>query len=298
MTVSERKMSIRRPLSERMGSVINYIVLTIAAFAYFLPVLYVVLVSFTSDRAIGKGGVNLFPAEWSLESYKFLFSTPQRVINAYKVTVIVAVVGTLLALFITAGMAYALSKKELPFRNLIMGYVFFSMLFGGGLIPWFLVVTKVLHLSDSIWSLILPGAYSTWNMILMRNFFMSLPDSLEESALLDGANEAQILFKIILPLSKPIMATLALFYVVAYWNSWYGALLFITDTTKWPLMLFLRSMIDSSNVSQLINPNNTMPPSEALKMAVVVVCTLPIICVYPFLQKYFVQGILIGSIKG
>lgn len=196
--------------------------------------------------------------------------------------------------------AYPLSKKNLPGRKGIMLYILFSMMFSGGIIPFYLVVRGI-GLGNSIWALILPSCWSSWNMILMRNFFNAVPDSLEESAKLDGANDIQVLFKIVIPLSKSIIATIALFFAVGFWNSWYNALLFIDDSAKQPLMMFLKKIMETKNVgSSLIGSSSVadLPASESLRMATVVVCTLPILCSYPFVQKYFVKGVMVGSVKG
>jgi putative aldouronate transport system permease protein len=207
--------------------------------------------------------------------------------------------GTLISLIVTSAMAYSLSRKYLPYRGIVMKFVFFTMLFSGGLIPYYLLI-KNLGLIDKIWSVIITGAVSSWNMILMRNFFMAIPGEIEESALIDGANDILILLRIMIPISKPALATIGLYYAVGYWNNWYGPMLFLNNNKLWPMMLFLKQVVQSANaVNELmIYKNNNIPPSDSIKMAVVVVCTLPILIVYPFLQKYFVKGVMIGSIKG
>lgn len=293
------KNTIRISKGEMFGKALISVFLLFIVLICLLPFVYMASVSFSSDKALSIYGGTLFPRDLSLEAYKFILNYGNRVFHAYKSTLFVTITGTVIGVLVTSGMAYPLSRKKLPFRTPIMMYVFFSMLFGGGLIPFYVVMGK-LGLMDSYFSVILPLCYSSWNMILMRNFFSSIPDSLEESALIDGANEIQILFKIMLPLSKPIVATIALFLSVAYWNSWFHALLFLRDVEKWPLMLFLKEVIQSSRASDRLMDlsRSSFPPSESLKMAVVMVCTVPILFVYPFAQKYFVTGIMIGSIKG
>ena len=290
---------INYSFSEKAGSCFNYVFLTLIGLACVLPFLYVVAVSLTSENALGLHGASLIPREFSTDAYIFITTFRERVVLAYKSTLLITLTGTVLGLLVTSGVAYPMSKKDLPFRTPFMMYVLFSMLFGGGLIPLYVVI-RTAGLYNSLWALILPGAYSSWNMILMRNFFMSIPASLEESALIDGANEIQILFKIMLPLSLPIMATLGLFMAVAYWNSWFGALLFLEDRKKWPIMMFLKEIVQSSRAADKMMDQSraVLPPSESLKMAIVVVCTLPILFVYPFVQKYFVKGIMLGSVKG
>ena len=265
-----------------------------------VPFLYVISMSFTSDAALGTVGVRMIPAEFSVAAYKYLFSNAKSLLQAYGVTIFVTVMGTFLGTILAIFFAYPLSKKNLPGRNAIMLYILFSMMFSGGIIPFYLVVRGI-GLGNSIWALILPSCWSSWNMILMRNFIQSIPDSLEEPAKLDGANDIQILFRIIIPLSKAIIATISLYFAVGFWNSWYNALLFIDDSSKYPLMMFLKNIMQTKNVGvSLIGASSVsdIPASEALRMATVVVCTLPILCIYPFIQKYFVKGVMVGSVKG
>ncbi len=286
-------------VGEIIGRSINSLFLTFVVLACLLPFVYILSVSFSSDKALSIYGGTLIPKELSLSAYEFILGFGNRVVYAYRSTLFITVAGTVIGLLVTSGMAYPLSRKQLPFRTPIMMYILFSMLFVGGLIPFYVTITNI-GLYNSYLAIILPGCYSSWNMILMRNFFMSIPDSLEESALIDGANEVQILFKIILPLSKPIMTTIGLFVSVALWNNWFSAMLFLRDVKKWPLMLFLKEVIQSTRVSdRLVDAARAQfPPSESLKMAVIIVVTLPILMVYPFIQKYFVKGIMIGSVKG
>lgn len=279
---------------------INYILLAFVGIITVVPFLYVISMSFTSDAALGTVGVRMIPAEFSVAAYKYLFSNAKSLLQAYGVTIFVTVMGTFLGTILAIFFAYPLSKKNLPGRNAIMLYILFSMMFSGGIIPFYLVVRGI-GLGNSIWALILPSCWSSWNMILMRNFIQSIPDSLEESAKLDGANDIQILFRIIIPLSKAIIATISLYFAVGFWNSWYNALLFIDDSSKYPLMMFLKNIMQTKNVGvSLIGASSVsdIPASEALRMATVVVCTLPILCIYPFIQKYFVKGVMVGSVKG
>lgn len=287
-------------LSDVLANGLNIILLAFVAIITVVPFLYVVSMSFTSDTALGSIGVKLIPAELSLTAYKYLFQNPNSLLQAYGVTIFVTVMGTFLSTMLAIFFAYPLSKKNLPGRKGIMLYILFSMMFSGGIIPFYLVVRGI-GLGNSIWALILPSCWSSWNMILMRNFFNAVPDSLEESAKLDGANDIQVLFKIVIPLSKSIIATIALFFAVGFWNSWYNALLFIDDSAKQPLMMFLKKIMETKNVgSSLIGSSSVsdLPASESLRMATVVVCTLPILCSYPFVQKYFVKGVMVGSVKG
>ncbi len=297
--IRNRKKKKLRP-GDMLASGMNYFWLILVGLITVIPFLYVISMSFTSETALGTIGVKLIPAEWSLEAYQYLFQNARDLVRAYGVTIFVTAAGTFLGTMLAIFFAYPLSKKQLPGRNGIMLYILFSMMFSGGLIPFYLVVRGI-GLGNTIWALILPSCWSSWNMILIRNFFQSIPDSLEESAKLDGANDIQILFCIIIPLSKAIIATIALYFAVGFWNSWYNALLFIDDRKLQPLMLFLKNIMETKNVgASLIGSSsaNQIPASEALRMATVVVCTLPILCVYPFVQKYFVKGVMVGSVKG
>ncbi len=290
----------KRPIGDIIAESLNTFLLALVGIITAVPFLYVISMSLTSDTALGTNGVTLIPSEFSLEAYKYLFKNAQSLINAYGVTIFVTVVGTFLGTMLAIFFAYPLSKKSLPGRNGIMLYILFSMMFSGGIIPFYLVVRGI-GLGNSVWALILPSCWSSWNMILVRNFFQSVPDSLEEAAKLDGANDIQVLFRIMIPLSKPIIATIALYFAVGFWNAWYNSLLFIDDSYKQPLMMFLKNIMETKNVgASLIGSSSAseIPASESLRMATVVVCTAPILCVYPFIQKYFVKGVMVGSIKG
>ncbi len=279
---------------------INVILLALIGIVTAVPFLYVISMSLTSDTALGTTGVTLIPSDFSLEAYAYLFKNATPLLRAYGVTIFVTLVGTFLGTMLAIFFAYPLSRRTLPGRNGIMLYILFAMMFSGGIIPFYMVVRGI-GLGDSIWALIIPSCWSSWNMILIRNFFQSVPESLQEAAKLDGANDIQVLFKIMIPLSKPIIATIALYFAVGFWNSWYNSLLFIDDTTKQPLMMFLKNIMETKNVgASLIGSSSAsdIPASEALRMATVVACTAPILFVYPFIQKYFVKGVMVGSVKG
>ena len=289
------RLKLKRMTAEDWAiAAFNYIFLAIIIFVCVVPFLYVISISFTATEAFGKYPISLIPKIFSVEDYAYLFSRGSVILRAYLVSIIVTVSGTVLSVVVMGGFAYPLSKKKLPGRKIILGYVLFSMLFGGGLIPTYLTVSKWLGMKNTLFALILPGCFNVWNMILMKNFFSSLPESIEEAALIDGANEIQTFFRIAIPLSKPIFATIALFMAVGYWSDWFSSLLYISDNTKYPIMMVLKQVLTTNSG---ISPGGR-PPSDALKMAVVVVTVLPIMCIYPFLQKYFARGILMGSIKG
>jgi putative aldouronate transport system permease protein len=210
----------------------------------------------------------------------------------------VTIVGTVLSMILTSFMAYALSRKYLHGRGIFNFIVVFTMLFSGGMIPSFILVQS-LGLIDSLWALILPSAISAYNMIIMRNFFQGIPDSLEESAKMDGCSDWGVFFRIILPLSLPSIATISLFYAVSYWNTYQSAILYINDSAKWPIQVLLRQIvIVSSGMNADAASVDVVPPAQSVKMAVIVVATLPMLIAYPFVQKYFVKGAMVGSVKG
>ena len=295
----KNKKKKARP-AEVIVECITLFLLAVVGIVTAVPFLYVISMSLTSDVALGSEGVKLIPAGFSLDAYNYLFKNAESLIRAYGVTIFVTIAGTFLGTMMAIFFAYPLSKRSLPGRKGFMMYILFSMMFSGGIIPFYLVVRGI-GLGDSIWALILPSCWSSWNMILVRNFFQSLPAHLDEAAKLDGANDIQTLFYIIIPLSKPIIATIALYFAVGFWNSWYNALLFIDDSAKQPLMMFLKNIMETKNVGAALIGSSSVtdiPASESLRMATVVVCTLPILCVYPFIQKYFVKGVMVGSVKG
>lgn len=278
---------------------LNMIFLTLFAFITLAPFLYVLACSFATENEILTRPFFLIPRTFQFESYKYIFSS-NTLPRAFLNTVFVTTAGTVMAMFLTVTLAYPLSKKRLPGRAVILTLISFTLVFGGGMIPTFLVV-KALGLLDTYGALIIPGALSTWNLIVIKNFFESLPMELEESAKIDGANDGFILWKIALPLSKPVLATFSLFYAVGYWNNYTSALLYTNDIKKWTLQIMLRQIImlangaiDGSEFDELA----ARPPAESIQMAVIVFGTLPILLVYPFLQKHFTKGVIVGAIKG
>lgn len=258
-----------------------------------------VSISFSTDASLAQYGASLIPKEFSLEAYKYVFSDTFGILSAYLNTIVVVAIGTVLSVFFTACLAYALSIRDLPGRKFFSAMLVFTMYFSGGIIPSYLMITRTLHLSNTLWAVILPSLISTWNVILMRNFFSELPPSLAESARLDGAGELRILLQIIIPVSKPIIATVVLFVAVAYWNNWWDAMMYIQDRSKDTLMVVMRRVLTSMTSRDFQTAGSTANvPTEAVKNALVVVTTAPILIVYPFLQKYFTKGIVMGSVKG
>jgi len=284
----------------RVFDVFNFIFLGGIALLMVCPFLYVIAGSFATEAELTRRSFFIFPETFSLESYKYIFST-DTFTRSILVSIGVTFIGTLVCLLFTFTMAYPLSRKHLMGRSFFMNIIVFSMLFSGGMIPTYLVV-KALGLLDSYWALILPIAINPFNLIIVKTFFQNIPVELEESAKIDGCTEFGIFWRIMLPLSKPVLATFALFYAVAIWNDFFSALLYISDSTKWPVQVLLQQIILLSQ--SMIGDGASMgadyvePPEQSLKLAVVVIATVPILIVYPFLQKHFAKGMLLGSVKG
>lgn len=293
---------MKKTRSERIFDVINYIALVLLAVCIIVPLVSVVMSSFVSAAEIGRRGeFILWPEDFVLDSYSIVFRSP-TVWNGYKNTLFVITVGTTMSMLMTILMAYPLSKKKLRGRNAVTAMVFFTMIFSGGTVPTFLVI-KELGLIDTRWALVVPSAISAWNMMLMRNFFYSVPEALEEAAYLDGANQVQILLMVFLPLSIPSLVTIGMFYGVGYWNAWWPGVMYLNTTKYQPVQNAIRTIVNAANAATTelagaMDDSAQLPPSHALKCATIVTGTVPILVVYPFIQKYFVQGVMVGSVKG
>ena len=276
-------------------------ILILLTLAVVFPFYNMLLVSVAKYEDIISTPLYLFPKAIDLQNYRMAVLYP-NFINSVGVSLFVTVVGTGLSLLVTTMGAYALSRKDLPFRKFLFYFIVITMYFGGGLIPWYLVMKK-LGFVDSVWVMIVPPLINTFYLILMRNYFQTIPEDLEASAKIDGANDVQILFRIMIPLAAPIIATIALFYAVARWNDWWLAMLFIQDPSKVPLTLILRRMVVDATIDLGNAMMNAMRDahiqvhSRSLQMATVTLTTIPILLVYPFLQKYFTKGIMLGAIK-
>lgn len=283
-------------------NIIGYIIITIIMLLCLIPFLLIISGSFTADEAISKYGFSLIPRQFSLSAYKMLFAYPDQIIKAYGVSIMVTVCGTFGGLILMSMAGYVLQRNDFPARNKISFFLYFTTLFNGGLIPWYMLISKYLNFQDSYLALIVPGMVGVFNILLFRNFMKSIPDSLIESAKIDGAGDFLIYWKIMLPLSKPVLATVGLFVALANWNDWFMASLFIKNANKYPLQYLLYKTLQSaqflraSQASQYVVADTV--PTEALKMATAVVATGPIILLYPFVQRYFVKGITIGAVKG
>jgi len=293
-------MRIKASLGSKVFDGVNMGLLILFALATIIPFIYVIAGSFATQKELLTKGFILFPTEFSLDAYRYIFSTG-TLMRSLGVTIYITVVGTLINIFMTCLMAYPLARRDMDFRKPVMLMIIFTMLFSGGMIPTFLVV-KQLGMIDTYWSLLVPGAISAFNLIIIKNFFQQLPESLEESAKIDGCNDLMIFIKIVLPLSMPAIATFSLFYAVGHWNTFFNAILYINDNNKWPIQVLLRQIVilASGGIgdSTAMESEYVTPPEQAVKMAVIVMSTLPILLVYPFLQKHFAKGVLLGSVKG
>ncbi|MCL2461364.1 MAG: carbohydrate ABC transporter permease [Defluviitaleaceae bacterium] len=279
-----------------------FLVLTcIFALACLFPFILMLVSSFTDEGTLVREGYRLFPSKWSLNAYKTVL-TSQAVPNAYVVTVITTLAGTFLSLLATSICSYAISGKMLKYRNVIAFIFYFTMLFSGGLVPSYILISKYLQLRNTIWVYILPVLVNPWNMFLMRNFFNTLPDSFRESASIDGANDFTILWRIVIPLSAPAMATIGLFYALGYWNMWMESMLYMDTDRLYLLQYLIMKIMRSINASKSVAQQSNIPmpilPSETIRYATAMLTIGPIILLYPFLQRYFVNGLRVGGIKG
>ncbi len=292
-------MGLKKKRKIKLGTIVNYLLLALLAFVCLYPFLNVLAYSVSGYNAVLSNRVTIYPIDFTLEAYRQILRRTQ-IWMAMRTTVLITLMGTLLSLVLTVFAAYALSRQDLPGRKVFTVIILFTMYFGGGMIPTFLVV-KGVGLYDMLGALFIPQSINVFNFIVMRTFFRNLPESLEEAARIDGASHMQSLVKIILPLSLPILATIGLFYAVGYWNSYFDALLYIQSPEKYTLQLRLRGLLfgeELNNSGANLEGIGTQVMTQSLKMATVAVSTIPILIVYPWLQKYFVKGVMIGSVKG
>ncbi|MCG7406217.1 carbohydrate ABC transporter permease [Paenibacillus sp. ACRRX] len=296
---------IRDSIGDRLFTAFIYVFLTLLAFSTFYPFWNSIVISFNAGMDTSKGGITFWPREFTLENYKIVFED-SRLMNGFMIAALRTVIGTVTAILATSIFAYGMSKRELMGRKYYMIMCIVTMYFGGGLIPTYMLI-KGLGLFNSFWVFIIPALISVWNMIIFRTFFQGLPQGLEESAKIDGCGNWGTFFRIVLPLSGPVIATLALFTAIAHWNEWFVASIYITNENLLPIQTVLRQILFSNIASEQIsnldagalarlNAAKTIT-SKSLTMATIMVATLPIVCVYPFLQKYFVKGVLVGSLK-
>lgn len=281
---------------------IIHLILLLFAIACILPLLLVIIVSFTSEAEIVTNGYSLFPKTFSLDAYHILFKNGSDVARSYSISIFVTLVGTTLATAITLMVAYTLANPGVHYRNGLAMFFFVTMVFNGGMVPWYIISNKV-GLTDSILALIIPSlVFSPFNMFLARNYMRDIPISLMESAKLDGANDVYIAFKIYLPLCMPIVATIALFYAIGYWNDWWNAIMLVSDTKLYPIQYYLMKLRSDLNTMRNLQGMGIAAggykPSESLQMATATLTIGPIILFYPLLQKYIVKGLVVGSVKG
>lgn len=288
-------MKIKESTGYRVFKVFNTILMVLICIAMLYPFLYLVAQSFSSTQAIVAGEVGLLPKDFNVDTYKYVI-TDGKFIPYYGNTIVYSLIGTVSALLFSALLAYPLSKAELYGGKAINKFIIFTMYFGGGMIPNYILMVT-LGLRDTVAAFILPGMISTYYVILMRSFFLSLPHELEEAGEIDGLNLWGVFWRIALPLSKPIMATMALFYIVQYWNDWFDAFLYLDTTSKWPVAYYLRQLISSASGNNA-DAGDAMQIASNIKSCAMVLTSAPIICIYPFIQKYFVQGMMLGGVKG
>ncbi|OAS21342.1 carbohydrate ABC transporter permease [Paenibacillus oryzisoli] len=285
-------------------NIIAYLVIIAFSVICLFPFLLIISGSLTDNESIIKDGYHLIPSVFSLTAYKAVLTFPEKVLTAYGVTIFVTVVGTALGLFMMTMAGYVLQRKDFKYRNKLSFYIYFTTLFGGGLVPWYIMMTKYLQLTDTYAALIFPGLMSPFLIILMRSFIKSsIPEELTESSKIDGANDFTIYYRVVLPLAMPGIATVGLFLALHYWNSWFSTSLFINDQNKYELQYFLYNIINTAAaVSQLgVSTGVTMSqdiPSESTKLAMAIIVTGPILFLYPFVQRFFVKGLTIGAVKG
>jgi putative aldouronate transport system permease protein len=278
---------------------VNYLLLLAFSLLCMFPFIYVISVSLTDPEVYKPFTFTLIPAKFSLRAYEYILGSINFK-NALYSTVYITVIGTLFNLLFTFTMAYGLTKKDLPHRNLIMAIVIFTLVFNAGIVPNFLLV-KNLGLLNSYWALILSAMISSFNLIVVKSFLQTLPEELEDAAKIDGCNDIGVFFKIVLPLSLPALAAFTLFFAVAHWNTYFNALIYLSDAKKWTLQLLVKSLIVDANANSVqgsLADSDQILPQETIRLAAVVVAMLPILVVYPFLQKYFAKGVLLGSVKG
>lgn len=294
----------KKPIEYRGFIAVAYIFVITVSLIGVLPFIMMLSGSFTSESYVINHGYSLIPKEFSTLAYKTIFENPDRIISAYAVTIVITVAGTLFSLLLTAMTAYVLQRKDFQWRNKLSYFIYFTTLFNGGLTPWYMLMMKF-GMKNNLVALIIPHLFSVFNILIMRNYMNSIPHEITESAKVDGANDFLIFVKLIMPLSKPVLATIALFTGLAIWNEWYNCMLFISDTKLYTLQYYLYNMLNNAAaMKELVSGTSTDLlastdlPSESTKLAMAMIATGPILLLYPFIQKYFVKGIVIGAVKG
>jgi putative aldouronate transport system permease protein len=298
-------LKIKRTPDGIVFNIVAYGLLFIFGMMCLIPFYLIFISSFASDSSLLQYGYRLIPKQFSLSSYQWVFKNPERIFTAYANTIFVTLAGTAISLWLATMTGYVLARKDFPWRNGFALFFFFTTLFNGGLVPWYILCTRYLGFKNSYLGMIIPMVFSVWNMIIAKNFMRTIPFEIIESAKVDGANDILIYWKLILPLAKPLLATIGLFSALGYWNDWYNCMLFITNENMQNLQYFLQEMLSSIEaLKQLVAKgdtgaiNNVIIPQAGMKMAMTCVVTGPIIFLYPVIQKYFVKGLTIGAVKG
>jgi putative aldouronate transport system permease protein len=299
---------IKNGLDSKILSFLSYIVNGSIAFVCFIPFIMVVSASLSSEDAIKQKGFSILPQELTMAAYNTVFKEPMVVIRAYGVTILLTIIGTIVGLFLQTMTAYVLSRKEFGWRNKFSFFFYFTTLFNGGLVPYYILMTRVLGLKNNYLALMLPLLFSVYNLLVMKSYIMGIPESLIDAAKIDGCGEFKTMYKVVMPMLKPAMATVGLFIALAYWNDWYSAMLYVSNENMHPLQYFLYKQVNNIEAYKRILESlgggssgavtAMSMPTQSLKMALTVVVTGPIILLYPIVQRYFVQGITIGAVKG
>lgn len=296
-----KSSKIKRSPGDAAVQVILYLIVAFCAIITVLPFLYVLAGSFATERELTEKAFFIIPSEVSLNAYKFIIGDGS-IFKGLRNSIFVTLVGTVINMFFSTTLAYPLSRSDFRMRNFFTNMVIITMLFGGGMIPSYILIANILKLRDTYWALWLPGAVNAFNMIIIKNYFQGLPKELEEASHIDGASDLKIFIKIILPLSKPVLASVSLFYAVGHWNSYFNSLLYIKDSNMQVVQQVLRSIMNQTNMADSDTTQDWgaygTPPTKAVRMASTVVATVPILCVYPFIQKFFTQGVMVGAVKG
>lgn len=294
----------KKPIDYKIFIIVAYILVVIVSVCGVVPFLVMLSGSFTSETQIINNGYSLFPKEFSVGAYKMLFQNINKIVNAYGITIFITFVGTLLGLLLMSMAAYVLQRKDFPWRNKLSYFIYFTTLFSGGLTPWYMLMMKM-GMKNNIIALIIPHLFTVFHILIIRNYMNGLPHEITESAKVDGANDFVIFIKLILPMSKPVLATIALFTGLAIWNEWYNCMLFMSKDNLYTLQYYLYNMLNNATaMKEMTNGTATNMlsgadlPTESAKLAMAMLATGPILLLYPFIQKYFVQGITIGAVKG
>lgn len=281
---------------------LGYVLIGLFALMCLIPFYLIIIASFTPETSLIRDGYPIFPGAFDVQSYLLCLKNPTSVLIAYANTIGVTAAGTALAVWLASMTGYVLSRRDFPYRNHFSFFFFFTTLFNSGLVPWYIMCTRYLHFKNSYLGLLLPLMFSVWNMIIAKSFMSGIPQAIIESAKIDGANDLTIYIRLVLPLSKPLIATLSLFSALAYWNDWYNCMLYVTDENMFTLQYYLQRMLGSAQAMRIVAEKSGIDlpsvPLEGMKMAMTIIATGPIVLLYPFVQRYFVKGLTIGAVKG